>query len=120
MFKTRLILAILYTLAIFLALPMTGCAPTEYDIEAEVNPEEAGEVTGAGTYEENEEVILKAEPEEGYELEFKLLDSNLEEIETLSTLAPEPKITRKGVEVTSHNDKWLFGINGKVYSFDFK
>ena len=73
MFKTpkiKLTLAIFFTQAILLALPMTGCAPAKYDIETEANPEEAGEVTGAGTYEESEEITLKAEPEEGYKFDY--------------------------------------------------
>lgn len=45
---------------------LAGCA-AEYDIELKVQPEEAGKVSGEGTYEEGEEVILKAEAEEGYE-----------------------------------------------------
>ncbi len=67
MFKTRLILAIIFTQAILLlAVPMTSYAPAEYDIEAEANPEEAGEVSGEGTFEEGEEVTLEARPAEGY------------------------------------------------------
>ncbi len=65
-------------------------------------------------------VLTGEEYGEGYELEFKLLDSDLEEIETLSTLAPEPEITKKGFEVTSYNGKWLFGMDGEIYYFDFK
>ncbi len=87
MFKTKLILAIIFTQAIFLALPMTGCAPAEYDIETEANPEETGEITGTGTYEENEEVTLKAEPEDGYEFDYWELEGeevNTEEIYTLN------------------------------------
>ena len=80
MFKTRLIVTILFTQAILLALPMTGCAPAEYNIETEANPEEAGEVTGAGTYEENEEASLKAEPEDGYEFDYWELEG--EEVST--------------------------------------
>lgn len=39
-----------------LAMAITGCAPAEYDIEAEPNPEEAGAFLGEGTFEEGEEV----------------------------------------------------------------
>ena len=66
-------------LAIVLILT-AGCTPTEYDIETEANPGEAGEVTGAGTYEENEEVVLKAEPEEGYKFDYWELEG--EEVST--------------------------------------
>ena len=78
-FKARLVSAIIIK-AILLTLSMTGCAPAEYDIEAEANPEEAGEVSGAGTYQENEEVTLKAEPEEGYKFDYWELDG--EEVST--------------------------------------
>jgi len=67
---TKLILAIFFTQAILVALPMAGCTPAKYGIEAEANPKEAGEVTGAGTYEEGEEITLKADPEEGYKFEY--------------------------------------------------
>ncbi len=80
MLKTKFILPGLNALlAIFLILT-AGCALTEYDIETEVNPGEAGEVTGAGTYKENEKVTLKAEPEEGYKFDYWELEG--EEVST--------------------------------------
>jgi len=76
MFKTKLILAILYTLAMLLALSMTGCDPAKYEIEAEANPENAGEVSGEGTFEEGDEVTVEASPEEGYEFSSWKEDGN--------------------------------------------
>jgi len=65
-------------------------------------------------------VLLGEKYGDGYNLEFKLFDNELKEIETLSTFAPEPGYYAIGFEVTSHNDKWLFGIDGEVYSFKFE
>ncbi|UMZ75253.1 leucine-rich repeat domain-containing protein [Natranaerofaba carboxydovora] len=45
-----------------------GCAP-EYEVEVQADPEDAGEISGEGTYEEGEEVTVEAEPDEGYEFE---------------------------------------------------
>ncbi|ACB84628.1 InlB B-repeat-containing protein [Natranaerobius thermophilus] len=41
--------------------------PNEYKVEVQANPEEAGEITGEGTYEEGEKVELEAVSKEGYE-----------------------------------------------------
>ncbi len=66
-------------------------------------------------------VLLGEKYGEGYKLKFKLLNSDLEEIETLSTLAPEPKHSYyEWVEVANHHNKWLLSIDGEVYSFGFK
>ena len=53
MFKPGLVSAIIIK-AILLALSVTGCAPAEYDIEAEANPKDAGEVSGEGTFKERD------------------------------------------------------------------
>jgi len=45
---------------------VSGCAPVEYEVTIELNPGEAGEVTGSGTYEEGEEVSVEANPAEGF------------------------------------------------------
>ncbi|UMZ75255.1 InlB B-repeat-containing protein [Natranaerofaba carboxydovora] len=47
---------------------MVGCVQ-EYEVELQAYPEDAGEISGEGTYEEGEEVTVEAEPEEGYEFE---------------------------------------------------
>ena len=46
---------------------MVGCAPEEYEVEVQADPEEAGEISGEGIYEEGEDVTVEAESEEGYE-----------------------------------------------------
>jgi len=65
-------------------------------------------------------VLLGNKYGEGYKLKFMLLNSDLEVIETLSTLAPEPKLSiYDWIEITGHHNKWLLSIDGEVYSFDF-
>jgi len=46
---------------------MAGCAPEEYEVEVQADSEEAGEVTGKGTYDEGEEVVVEADSAEDYE-----------------------------------------------------
>jgi hypothetical protein len=58
---------ILIIIAIILILAITGCSPQEYEVNIEVEPEDAGEVIGGGTYKAGEEVKLAAIPKEGYE-----------------------------------------------------
>ena len=59
---------LIVSLAVLL-VTVVGCAPEEYEVEIQADPEEAGEIEGEGTYEEGEEVVVEAEPEEGYEFE---------------------------------------------------
>ncbi|OWZ82715.1 InlB B-repeat-containing protein [Natranaerobius trueperi] len=61
-------LAIVASLTALIAFT-TGCAPEEYEVNVQANPEEAGEVTSEGTYEEGEEVKVEAKSKEGYEFE---------------------------------------------------
>ncbi len=59
---------------------LSGCVAVDYEVKTETQPEETGKVTGAGTYKESEEVILKAEPEEGYKFDYWELEG--EEVST--------------------------------------
>ena len=60
-------------------------------------------------------IVVGREYGEGYKLELKQFDNELNKMESLSTLAPNID----NVEVAAHKDKWLIGIDGKVYSFEF-
>ncbi len=59
---------------IFFITVLASCAPVEYEVTAEANPAGAGDVTGSGTYQEGEEVTLRAKPEEGYRFDYWAVD----------------------------------------------
>ncbi len=48
-------------------LLISGCAPAEYEIRIEIEPQGSGDTTGSGIYQEGDEVTVKAEPAEGFE-----------------------------------------------------
>ena len=65
------LLLLLGSLIIIIAF-LSGCAseePEEYEVEVQAAPEEAGEVTGEGLFEEGEEITVEATPKEGYEFD---------------------------------------------------
>ncbi len=66
MLKTKFLLPGLQALLASVLILSIGCTPTEYKVETEANPGEAGEVTGAGIYQEGKEVKVEAEAYEGY------------------------------------------------------
>lgn len=66
-------------------------------------------------------VVFGEEYGEGLKLELMLFDDELNKVDTLTTLAPQPEIgTPWELVVTSHDDKWLIGIDGEIYSFEFE
>ena len=46
---------------------ITGCAPEQYEVEVQAEPEGTGEVKGKGVYDEGEEVVVEADSAENYE-----------------------------------------------------
>jgi len=58
-------------LAVMVAVLLSGCA-VEYEVKLEAEPEDAGAVTGSGTYSEGETITIKAEAEEGYTFDQKV------------------------------------------------
>lgn len=63
MFKKTSLNLVLVLFAIFL---ITGCGPEEYLVNLEKELEEAGTVSGDGSFDKSEEVVVEAQPEEGY------------------------------------------------------
>ncbi|WP_167264319.1 InlB B-repeat-containing protein [Alkalibacillus almallahensis] len=59
----RLIIAI----HIMLVMLLIGCSEQEYEVSVDIQPEDAGEVTGTGLYESGEEAVVSLQPEDGYE-----------------------------------------------------
>ena len=65
----KLCLLILITCLFISGVFMAGCAQAqdEYEVKIQAVPEEGGEIKGEGTYEENKEVTVEAEPAKDYE-----------------------------------------------------
>lgn len=51
---------------LFAIILITGCGPEEYLVNLEVEPEEAGTVSGEGSFDKGEEVVVEAQPAENY------------------------------------------------------
>ncbi len=49
-----------------LTVSMVGCAHDEYEVEVQVEPKEAGEISGEGTYEKGEKVTVEAHGDSDY------------------------------------------------------
>jgi len=65
-------------LAVMVAFLLSGCA-VEYEVKLEAEPEDAGTVTGSGTYSKGETVTIKAEAEQGYTFDrWKVKGTDLE------------------------------------------
>jgi len=64
--RTDLLTASAVTAVMLGALMFCGCAPAEYQINTQVEPEGSGETAGSGVYRQGEEVILEARPAEGF------------------------------------------------------
>jgi len=83
---------------------MKGCAP-EYEVEVQADPEDAGEISGKGTYNEGEKVTVEAEPEEGYELLGWKVDGD--------------KVSEdKNYEFEIHDDKQLEAVFEKKHAIE--
>jgi len=104
------LLLLLGSLIIAIAF-LSGCAPEEteeYKVEVQAAPEEAGEVTGEGLFEEGEEITVEATSKEGYEF-----DGWKQEGEQASSSEEYTLV------VESNKNLVLIGIDGEVYSLEF-
>ncbi len=92
------IMPLLFTLPLIFAITvLSSCAPVEYEVTAEANPAGAGDVTGSGTYQEGDEVTLRAEPEEGYRFDYWAVDG-----EKVSTEESYKLNVEIDIKVTAH------------------
>ncbi len=60
--KKKTLILVLILILIFVA----GCPREEYQVSLESNPQEGGQVSGAGSYSPESKVTVEAEPAEGY------------------------------------------------------
>jgi len=67
MFFRKSIISIFFTGPLFFIITvLVACAPVEYEVNLELATDKGGTVSGEGLYEENEEVTVRAEAEQGY------------------------------------------------------
>ncbi len=65
--RTNQLTAAVVTAVVILAILFSGCAPAEYEIKTEIEPQGGGETAGSGIYQEGDEVTVEAEPAENLE-----------------------------------------------------
>ncbi len=65
--KTDLLKTLAAITVLFSAFLFSGCAPAEYEIKTDVEPQGGGETAGSGISREGDEVTVEAKPAEGFE-----------------------------------------------------
>jgi len=71
------LLTALIVSTVVLLISLSGCAPEEYEIEIEVEPERSGTTHGSGIYQESEEITVEAEPLDGFEFKAWEVDGEV-------------------------------------------
>ncbi|UCZ55065.1 hypothetical protein LGQ02_10210 [Bacillus shivajii] len=99
MINSRLSLFLLCMSIMIIAVLTTACTQ-KYEVKLNVEPENAGEVSGEGVYVKGTDIAVKAEPHEGYQ--FVRWE---EEGEQLTTSWNYPFIVRKDRVLTAKFEK---------------
>ena len=91
---------------------MAGCAPEEYEVEVQADPEEAGEIKGEGTYEEGEEVTVESHGNSDY-----IFKGWLKEGEKISDEVEYTFEIEKDKQLIAEYDETIEVINETIVDF---
>lgn len=124
---------IIYLIVLIFTLLFAAACGVEYEVNVEIESEEIGEVIGAGSYSNKEEVTIEAVPKEGYAFDkwvendeiislSKELQFKIKEDRNLTAVFSE-KITNATLlavgDVMVHQTQYLQAYDEKKNKYDF-